>query len=99
VDVSEVLIGRLRKASKQAPFDAPFVVAISARALLGSPREHRLAVLEQFQPKKFTRISGVLIADFAVTTEGTEQTHARFIANPFAVHPVPEALRSLLSGP
>ena len=94
---SEVLVRRMEKAKKQAPLNAPCIVAISSRTLLGAPRDHRLAVLEQFTPKN-RRVSGVLIADFPVTVAGQEQPKLRFIANPYAKHPVSEKLRATLGG-
>lgn len=93
-----IVTRRLHKAKKQAPLNAPYVVTISSRTLLGAPRDHRLAILEQFHPSKNTRVSGVLIADFPVTAEGAERPVLSFVSNPYAKFSVPGSIRALLGG-
>lgn len=96
VPVKNLIKARLRKASKQAPVTGAFVVAISSRTLMGSPRDHRLAVIEEFQPTQFTRVSGVVLADFPVTLKGEEEAKVRFFSNPYSKFPLSERFRALL---
>jgi len=97
VDYTSILAERVRRSRSKVPSGLPFVVAISSNRMLGSVARNVSEITRTFQPRKNTRISGVLLAEFSKAIGEGDVTLLRFIPNPYAVAPLTKAAQKVLS--
>lgn len=91
VDYASVLLGKVKAGKSQSPINKPYILAIDAREILGSMDENIRVLTTAFQPKQYTRFSGILLVKMSWNLfEKKTDFGFEFVQNPFASTPISE---------